>query len=113
MEEINRQKREYIIFLSWLIQRLIYKHSYDKKNSIISSIEKLIDFLQPKQFCINIDQKNLDKIISKYYVDFNFDGSDDINFGFTETQRNRLREDIRNLINDVINENIPEDTFKG
>jgi hypothetical protein len=50
MEKINKEKRQYIKFLSWLEQRLIYKHSYDRNDDIIVSIQKLINFLQPKLY---------------------------------------------------------------
>lgn len=109
MEKINKEKRQYIKFLSWLEQRLIYKHSYDRNDDIIVSIQKLINFLQPKPYLLDICQSDLDKIISKYYADFTLDGSDDISFGYTESQRERLRADVRNLVNDVVNRNIPKE----
>jgi hypothetical protein len=73
------------------------------------SIQQLINFLQPKPYSIDICQSDFDKIISKYYADFTLDGSDYLSFGYTESQRNRLRDDIRNLINDVLNKNIPKE----
>lgn len=109
MEQINKEKRQFIIFLSWLEQRLIYKHGYDKNDNIIVSIQKLINFLQPKPYLVDISQTDLDKIISHYYTDFCLDGSDDINFGFTESQREKLRNDIIHLVNDVVNRNIPKE----
>jgi hypothetical protein len=109
MEQINKEKRQFITFLSWLEQRLIYKHGYDKNDNIIVSISKLIYFLQPTPYLVDISQSDLDKIISKYYADFTLDGSDDINFGYTESQRERLRDDIRHLVNDVVNKNIPKE----
>ena len=109
MEKINKEKRQFITFLSWLEQRLIYKHSYDRNDITIVSIQKLISFLQPKPYLMDICTEDLDKIISKYYADFTIDGSDYLSFGYTESQRERLRADVRNLVNDVVNKNIPKE----
>ena len=107
MEKANK-----IRFVNWLINRLVHKHGYSTQNSIILALYELTKTI--KEPTIDIDDDSLDKIISKYYVDFNLEKSDDLNIGYSNDERIKLRSCIRMLINDVIKNDIPKDfTIKG
>lgn len=93
-----------ISFIGWLINRLIYKHRYDRNDATIVSLQELKTKLaQPHK--IDISERDLDKIIQKYYVDFFFQKDGDI--GFTEEDRKKLRKTIINIADDIINKDIP------
>ena len=97
-------------FLRWLISRLIYRYSYIRSDSIIFRIENVIQKLltAPKPDVTDVE---LEKIISKYYVDFYLDKGDTLNIGYTKQERDTLREQIRCLVIDVMAKNIPKDTL--
>jgi len=67
------------------------------------------NLLSPKK--ISISNNDLDKIISKYYVDFYLEKGEDNNFnvGFSEKERNDLRNVIRSLTTDIMNFNLPKE----
>jgi hypothetical protein len=95
-------------FLLWLSNRLIYKHGYPSDDMVVS---KLIE-ISSSDCELNIDDSELDMIISKYYIDFFLDKTNDGNMGFTEDERQTLRKQIRCLVVDVNNKNIPMDVIK-
>jgi hypothetical protein len=108
---VNQEK---IKFLEWLKRRMHFKYGCAHDDSIIISLTQIIDFLRPKKYICDIDNSSLDKIISKYWIDFNLDRADDINLGFSEKDRVKLRNDIKNIVSDIINKNVPKDfTIKG
>lgn len=88
-------------FIQWMINRLIYKHSYAEDDIIIQSLYKLKDYHIRHQ-SIQITDVDLDKIISKYYTDFYFDKSEDFKIGFTDEDREILRTTIRSITNDIL-----------
>jgi hypothetical protein len=104
------EKDDDVQFLKWLISRLIYRYSHIKSDNIIFRIENVIQKLvtAPKP---DVTDDELDKIISKYYVDFYLDKGDSLNIGYTRQERNTLREQIRCLVIDVMARNIPKDTL--
>lgn len=90
-----------INFIQWLINRLIYKHRYANDDYAIKCLLEIKKILsQPHQ--INITDESLNKIIVKYYTDFDLDKCDDLNMGFTENERSSLRQVLRNITNDVL-----------
>jgi hypothetical protein len=97
-----------IKFLQWLSSRLVYRYGYSQNDDVIKNLSVVCDKLQFKH-SITMPVADLDKIIAKYYVDFflNKEEHEDTNIGFTKQERNLLRQNIRNLITDVINKNIP------
>ena len=108
MEKVNE-----IRFLNWLINRLVYKHQYTTNDIIITELYNLIKTIQSPPI-ISIKDADLDKIISKYYVDFNLEKSEDMNIGYSEEERKQLRLSIKMLIDDVIHKNVPKNfTIKG
>ena len=88
-------------FIQWMINRLIYKHSYAEDDIIIQSLYELKDYHIRHQ-SIQITDVDLDKIISKYYTDFYFDKSEDFKIGFTDEDRKILRTTIRSITNDIL-----------
>jgi len=88
-------------FIQWIVNRLIYKHSYAEDDIIIQSLYELKDY-HIKYQSIQIADADLDKIISKYYTDFYFDKSEDFKIGFTENDREILRTTIRSITNDIL-----------
>jgi hypothetical protein len=98
-----------VLFIKWLINRLLYKHNYRESDVIILSLNEILKYLQPKTYLIDLEENDLDKIISKYYADFNLDATDDINIGYTPQQRENLRNQIKHLVSDIVNKNIPQD----
>ena len=99
---------EKIQFIGWLVNRLIHKHQYSSDCAIIKVLHNIQSGFT-KAYVLDIEEKELDKIISKYYVDFNLETSPDINMGYTEKQRYDLRNHIKNLVSDIVNKNIPQD----
>lgn len=94
-------------FITWLISRLQYIHGYSIDNNIIVRLEKIMNkstMYQP--LCSDED---LDKIISKYFVDFCLTRDYSLSIGYTEEERNNLRQSIKQIITDVILRNVPED----
>lgn len=90
-------------FLVWLSNRLVFKHGYNKQDNIV---KKLISLgIQSSE--IKINNKDIDLIISKYYVDFFLEKSEDTQIGYTEHERENIRKYARSLASDIINNNIP------
>lgn len=104
---------EHVKFLEWLINRLIYKHLYSQEDIVINHLRDIQADLS-KDYQCEIDSGSLDSILSKYYVDFNLNKSEDFNVGFTTAEREHLRTTIRQIINDVVNKQInKEPIIKG
>ncbi len=101
---------EDIEFLRWLSQRLIHLHEYDANDTVVFQLNKAIkNLLSPQK--ISMSNNDLDKIISKYYVDFYLEKQEDNNFnvGFSDQERNNLRKMIRDLVTDIMNFNVPKE----
>jgi len=101
---------EDIEFLRWLSQRLIHLHGYDANDTVVFQLNKAIkNLLSPQK--ISMSNNDLDKIISKYYVDFYLEKQQDNNFnvGFSDQERNNLRKMIRDLVTDIMNFNVPKE----
>jgi hypothetical protein len=95
---------EDITYLEWLFNRLLYKY---RDNPIY--INKTKDILQKiKNPQVDINDTSLDKILAKYFIDFNLDKED--NIGYNNEDRIRLRLTIRSIIKDIVTNNIPDDT---
>lgn len=98
-----------IEFIEWLINRMQFKYSCSSNDMIVSKLLDIIEALKAQKFTIDLSDTDLDKILSKYYVDFMLDKCDDMNMGFTNEERTTLRNNIKNIITDIINNNIPKD----
>jgi len=93
--------RQYIVFLQWLCNRLIYKHGYTIDDPIVKKIINLTKWIIEKETYISDDQ--LDNIIKKYYADFDMEYSEDLKLGFTNKERENLRSSIRSIVKEVNN----------
>jgi hypothetical protein len=100
-------KHEMVLFINWLKQRLINKHNYSIADPIIINLEKVEKLVEPKSVSINLSDDDLDMILGKYYVDFHLDKTDDLDIGFTEPDRKRLRFTTRCIVHDIVNKDIP------
>lgn len=90
--------REYIVFLNWLGNRLIYKHGYSPEDPVIKQIAGCIKWIEEEK---HITDDELDNIIRKYYADFDMEYAEDIKLGFTNKERANLRSSIRSIVKDV------------
>ena len=88
-----------IVFLDWLKNRLIYKHGYSIDNDILVKLDCVKEDIEPKK--INISNQDLDKILIKYYADFDLDYTDDLRLGFTNNDRDKLRNSIRLIVDEI------------
>lgn len=91
-------------FLSWLANRLVFKHGYSSDDPVVAKLNSL----SSSKDDIDLNQDDLDKILSKYYVGFFLDKTDDMNLGYSEKERNDIRSNMKLLVIDIINKNIPE-----
>lgn len=94
-------------FLGWLSKRLVFKHGYLEHDDVIQKLNKCINDITYVD--LKIEDNDLDKIISKYYADFYLEKSQDLNLGYTDSDRKRLRQDIKSIVIDVITKNIPKE----
>lgn len=94
--------KEDAAILEWIANRLSYKFG-DSPNSwhiiYLADISSRI-----KDQDIQISDKDLNKILAKYYIDFFLEKTDTC--GFTEDERIIMRATIKNICKDVINKEI-------
>jgi hypothetical protein len=91
------------IFL-WLKNRCIFKYQENNNSSIIKLLNSLYRYIEDIED-LRLEQKNLDKIISKYYFDFDMEKSNDSDgfiIGFSEKDRQLLRHNIKLIYKDII-----------
>jgi len=91
-----------IKLLRWFFNRLVYKHRLSVEDAAYQEAYRIILKLDSKDTTkIVIDDSNLDKIISKYYVDFQLEKCERL--GYTEVERQQLRQIVLNLTEDIYN----------
>jgi|LakMenEpi03Aug12_release.lakeMendotaPanAssembly.Ray.scaffolds.fasta_scaffold05897_30 hypothetical protein len=94
-------------FIAWLNSRLQNIHGYDTNNSIISRLRTIMNKIAIYQKpCSDAD---LDKIISRYFIDFYLIRDNTTTIGYTNEERNNLRQSIKHIIADVLTNNVPKD----
>lgn len=104
--EINLNLSD-IDFIQWLISRLEYLHGYSKDSDII---KRLINIKKTvSQYHYNYSDSDLDKIISKYFIDFYLIRDDSGGLGYTIEERNNLRNAIKNIVQDIKLNNLPKE----
>lgn len=86
---------------------MVFKHGYSKDDPIV---RKLI--LLASKNNIDIKDQDLDLIIGKYYVDFFLDKTEEMNIGYTDSERNNIRTYVRSLVYDVTNKNFSKNIIK-
>jgi hypothetical protein len=84
-----------IIYIEWVFNRLCYrfKDSHFDINKAKNILKKI------KSPNLHIEDKELEKIIAKYYQDFYLEK--ELNIGFTEQERKELRLFVKNLFKDI------------
>jgi hypothetical protein len=92
-----------VLYLEWIFNRLLYRFK-DKEEYIRTGRNILKKITNPK---LNIENNLLDKILSKYFIDFNLHKTESI--GYSDTDREALRNNIKSIIQDIIDQKIPKD----
>lgn len=90
--------------LTWLKNRCIFRYRENNESQTISIIDNLLKIIEDSEAC-SIDIKVLDKIIGKYYFDFEMNKSNDTDgfeMGFTDKDRILLRHNISNIVKDIM-----------
>jgi len=54
-----------------------------------------------------MSQDDIDLIIAKYHVDFFLDKIPELNIGYTNDERDKIREQTKLLVMDIVNRNVP------
>lgn len=81
-------------------------HKYSANDPVIIELSNMISSINDYKF-LNIGDNDLDKIISKYYIDFLLDKTDDLKIGYSHDERLEFRNNIKSIITDIVNKNIP------
>jgi hypothetical protein len=89
-------------FIGWLISRLEYLHGYAKDDPIICRLNKI-------KHSFKYSNNDLDKVISKYFIDFFLNKDTSTNIGYTDKERDDLRHAIKQIIEDIRSNNIPKE----
>ena len=90
--------------LTWLKNRCIFRYKENNDSQTISIIDTVSKIIEESEVC-SIDTNVLDKIITKYYFDFEMNkstGTDGFEIGFTEKDRILLRHNISHIVQDII-----------
>jgi len=75
----------------------------------VSRLNLLITKL--KNSTIQLSTLEIDKIISQYFVDFNLTKDETLNIGYTDKERDRLRNDIISIAIDFYKQNVPKENL--
>jgi len=94
-------------FIGWLWSRLQYLHGYSKNDEILIRLSKIKNNIE--LLCSQYSDNDLDKIISRYFVDFYLDHDESTSIGYSNAERDNLRNAIKQIIADVREHNIPKD----
>lgn len=105
------EKTDKIEFIKWLCNRLIYKHNYHSNDDIIIQLNSIINYLKPKIYYTDISDQDLDKILPGYYIDYNLDACSEMKMGFTDSDRIKLRKQIKEIVNDVVNKRVSKEVL--
>lgn len=81
-------------------------HKYSANDPVIIELSNMISSINDYKF-LDIGDNDLDKIISKYYIDFLLDKTDDLKIGYSQDERLEFRNNIKSIIADIVNKNIP------
>lgn len=94
-------------FLEWLALRLQNLHNYHNNDKIISKLQSIANNLN--NIDIQISDNDIDKIICQYFTDFNLDKDEYLNLGYSDKEREKLRNAIKKISIDIFSKNIPKD----
>jgi hypothetical protein len=92
-------KVECLEFLVWLKNRLVHKY-HETDNDIIDKLDHIIDTKWSFNKSITVEQ--LENICRKRFIDFDMekDESDSINIGYTKKQKEDLKQNVFDIIED-------------
>lgn len=93
-------------FLHWLANRLVFKHGYSSDDQVVVTLSTILN--EDKKQEIKLGDDEIDMIISKYYADFFLEKTPDMNIGYTNNERDSIRSNIKSIVVDIINNNIPK-----
>jgi len=99
-------------FLDWMVNRLIHKHDYAESDSTIAILKRIKERLCDSVSC-EIDDESLNNLLGHYYVGFNLEPSEDFPIGFSEKQREDLRNVTRSIVRDIVNKRKRQPIIKG
>jgi hypothetical protein len=94
-------------FIGWTTNRLRYLHGYANNHYIINRLNNIQHRLNTYDYKCN--DENLDKIISQYFIDFFLIKDESTNIGYTDQERKNLRNAIKQIMQDVINGDVPKE----
>lgn len=94
-------------FINWLIYRLYFLHGYARDSDVLIKLYHIGTNIE--QLCSTFSDDDLDKIISKYFVDFYLDRDNSSAIGYTRQERDNLRNTIKQIVSDINKRNIPKE----
>jgi len=94
-----------VSYLGWILNRLNYK--FKDHSTVISKFKRILDKINTNE--IVIDDYDLDKILPRYYADYNLQKEE--NLGFSEEDKKELKSFVKSLIKDVLNKNFPKENI--
>jgi hypothetical protein len=94
-------------FIGWSINRLKYLHGYTDDNYIIERLFRIQNRIGNYEY--GCEDENLDRIISQYFIDFFLIKDEGTDIGYTDQERINLRNAIKKIIEDVLDNNIPKE----
>lgn len=89
--------------ITWLKNRMLFKHRENKDSQAINSIDILYQYIHDIEN-LNISSPILDQVLNKYYYGFSEDKTDgelDFNYGYTKEEREKIKQDTINIIKDT------------
>jgi len=89
--------------ITWLKNRMLFKHREKKDSQAVNSIEILCQYIYDLEN-LNVESPILDQVLNKYYYGFSDDKTNselDFNYGYTKEERKKIKEDTINIIKDT------------
>jgi len=89
--------------ITWLKNRMLFKHREKKDSQAVNSIEILYQYIYDLEN-LNVESPILDQVLNKYYYGFSNDKTNselDFNYGYTKEERKKIKEDTINIIKDT------------
>lgn len=94
--------KELIDFVDWICNRLRFKYKETIDTDTVNKFDKIKSILGSKNINIRLSQDQLDNILCKYYADFYMDSCDNVNIGYTDTQRDSIRQSIMSISKEIL-----------
>lgn len=89
--------------LDWISNRLLYKYRESEEAEIFQKIQTIKNYIIDRsEISLDINKEQLDTILVKYYADFYLDSSDYVQIGYTEDQRNGIRNSVLSMAKEIL-----------